>query len=205
MIIKSDISLIYLCPVCLSPSAKGINIFNFSRYKTLKLKCQKDSCHEKCVSLTHHKDKIKVDIECPYCGDLHSYSANLSSFIKRPVIEYKCSAINKTIFVLGDKEKISPRINVLAKELKDITSEFVYEPIYNAKDADLIVEMLDTLEALHDEHKIACTCKSDNFSLELIDNKIAIICNTCNSIRTLDINEDVLKMLLNTDSVLIGD
>ena len=71
----------YICPFCSNMSSKSLSIFNFSGKDKVQLICPTHGCHETCVTIAEKHDKYKFDIECPICGDNHSYTTTKENFL----------------------------------------------------------------------------------------------------------------------------
>ena len=88
----------YICPFCSNMSSKSLSIFNFSGKDKVQLICPTHGCHETCVTIAEKHDKYKFDIECPICGDNHSYTTTKENFWNKPLLTYKCPVAGIDVF-----------------------------------------------------------------------------------------------------------
>lgn len=89
----------YICPFCSNMSSKSLSIFNFSGKDKVQLICPTHGCHETCVTIAEKHDKYKFDIECPICGDNHSYTTTKENFWNKPLLTYKCPVAGIDVFL----------------------------------------------------------------------------------------------------------
>ncbi len=100
----------YICPLCMQINMKNINIFEFSSHSPLELLCDVDECFEECVYIFRSKDKFKIEIECPVCGEAHSFNISSSGFIFKDLLTFKCPESNIDIFFIGDKNSVEKAV-----------------------------------------------------------------------------------------------
>jgi hypothetical protein len=82
-------------------------IKEFSLFKIDKLNEGLDRLHIK----FNKTKEMKIKIECPICGEYHSYSYNIGELVKRDVIIGGCESIGYPLFYIGNKNNVEWHIN----------------------------------------------------------------------------------------------
>ena len=110
-------------------SSKSLSIFNFSGKDKVQLICPTHGCHETCVTIAEKHDKYKFDIECPICGDNHSYTTTKENFCNKPLLTYKCPVAGIDVFFAGEKDLVENMLNENTDMFSDILDEFDDETV----------------------------------------------------------------------------
>ena len=123
----------YICPFCSNMSSKSLSIFNFSGKDKVQLICPTHGCHETCVTIAEKHDKYKFDIECPICGDNHSYTTTKENFWNKPLLTYKCPVAGIDVFFAGEKDLVENMLNENTDMFSDILDEFDDDDDYDGR------------------------------------------------------------------------
>ena len=112
----------FICPDCYEICERDINIFECSSF--FEASCPSE-CSESCISISRDKGKFKVFIECPACGDTHTFDISVQSFMQKNNIFFSCPEWNLRIFFLGkDKKSVHDEANLSRLMLLEIEKEF---------------------------------------------------------------------------------
>ena len=172
----------YICPFCSNMSSKSLSIFNFSGKEK--------------------HDKYKFDIECPICGDNHSYTTTKENFWNKPLLTYKCPVAGIDVFFAGEKDLVENMLNENTDMFSDILDEF------DDDDSDisfnLIYSIIERLHALQESHNISCACGSEDIELNIINGNIILTCLQCKKSKAIETTEENLTRLLNAKAIIIG-
>lgn len=200
MLIKYERILAYICPFCSSLSKSKISAFDFSGAGSKELYCSTAGCHEECGRITKRNNKYRINAECPICGDMHTYSADMTKFWTKPIISYKCPVSGINILFCGEAEEV----NCAIEENTDYYSEIIPDFDDNSEENTILYEIIDCVHYLQSRNKISCVCGSENIAVQIINNNVVIICKKCKRVRVIETNEHNLAMLLNAEAVVIG-
>lgn len=192
----------YICPFCSNISSKALSVFNFSGTERVKLICPTHGCHETCVYITQKNSKYKLDIECPLCGETHSYSISKENFWHKPLITYKCPVAGIDIFFAGERKEVENTLD----ENSDVYSDVIDDFDNDEEDAsfNLLYAIIERLHILKDKHHISCACGSEDVELNIINGNIIITCICCNKSKVIEATEENLTRLLNAHAIVIG-
>lgn len=193
----------YICPFCSNISTKSISVFNFSGDKKVNLICPTHGCHEICASITPKNSKYKIDIECPLCGGTHSYTVSKEAFWQKPLISYKCPASGIDTFFAGERHKVERALDEYSDVYSDILEDF--EEVMHDDPFNLLYAMIERLHILQDKHLLSCVCDSDDIDLDIENGNIVIRCAHCGRTKKLEVSEDSLLRILNTNAIIIGN
>ncbi len=200
MLVELKRIVAYICPFCSNISSKALSVFNFSGTDTVRLICPTHGCHETCVSIQEKGTKYKLDIECPLCGDSHSYAISRESFWNKPLITYKCPAAGIDIFFAGEKNKVEKMLD----ENTDMFSDFI-DDIDDNEPFDLMYLIIERIHLLQSSHNVSCTCGSEDIGIDIANGNIALFCRRCKKTKFIASTEDSLTRILNANSIVIGN
>lgn len=63
---------------------------------------------------------VKVKARCPLCGEYHQYYYSINDFLKRDMVIGGCEKLGMPIFYIGNKGKVSERINQFNEARRNI-------------------------------------------------------------------------------------
>lgn len=198
MVINYDRTTAFICPFCSSIVKKKINAFNFSGRNEINLNCPAAGCKEKCITIKKRPQKFKVDIECPICGDDHSVTYQSATFWNKELISYKCPTAGEDIFHCGTEKNVKTAI-------KKTVLEYCSPQDMDFTQNDLLKEMLELVKEIKDEDNIWCQCGCHDVLIKVVSDSISLVCKKCNRVRTIEPSDKNLIMLINAESIVIGD
>lgn len=70
---------------------------------------------------------------------------------------------------------------------------------------NLLYAMIERLHILQDKHLISCVCDSKDIDLDIENGNIVIRCAHCGRTKKLEVSEDSLLRMLNTNAIIIGN
>ena len=117
----------YICPFCSNLSTRKLSLFNFSGGTDVKLICPVNGCHEECASIHQGKNKYRIDIECPLCGETHTHTIKPVSFWNKRLVTYKCPETNVDIFYIGEHDAVEDAIMQNASVYDDPDDDYPQE------------------------------------------------------------------------------
>lgn len=202
MLINLKRIVAYICPFCSNISSKALTVFNFSGRDNIKLICPTHNCHEVCVRISYKNSKYKFEIECPLCGEKHTYTISKENFWNKPLITHKCPATGIDIFFAGEQKYV--------EEILDENSEVYSDVVDNLFDDveqtfSILYAIIERLHELMKKDLVSCVCGNDDVDLNIINDNIVITCKKCNKSKMIEANEETLIRLLNAHAVVIGN
>ena len=203
MLVDLKRTVAYVCPFCSNISSKILSVFNFSGTDGIQLICPTHGCHEVCVYITQKNNRYKIDIECPLCGERHSYSISRESFWHKSIITYKCPVAGIDIFFAGEEAEVERRLNDSTDMYSDIIGDSA--PEEDEETFNLLYAIIDRLHKLHERHRISCVCGHEEIDFNIVNGNVILTCTRCKKAKVIETSEDALTRLLNAHAVVIGD
>lgn len=200
MLVDYKKSLAYICPFCSGVTEGEANIFSLSGTKAVKFSCAVPACRRECVSVRKKASEYILNVECPVCGDNHSYRISSGKFWDNRLFTLSCPLSGIEIFFSGNSDEIAERIEANDKQLSDMLDDDDDDDYLEFLDA-----MYDCLSFLRAEHRMSCVCGSENIEITMAEDDFALICKRCGRRKIISADEKTLKRLENADSLIIGD
>lgn len=192
-------TMAYICPYCSNINKKNINIF--SLHLPQYLHCSDNLCLEECVAVSDSGGKYKLEVECPVCGDSHTYFASKSAFWNRELITFSCIVrpdIN--IFFAGSEAAVGAALKKETASFSELSRNF-------DDDTELINRIYTILETIHElakSKKLVCRCGSHEVYPELENGIISLICSDCGASMRLEPTDSVINKLRSCKNIIIG-
>lgn len=208
MLVDLKRTVAFICPMCSRISSKRISIFDFSGDDKVNLICPTPNCHEHCATIATKGQKYNISIECPLCGDKHSYAIKRDHFWHKHLIAYKCPAAGMNVFFAGDRVDVEKAVDDSANTYSDTLSDWSdIDTIDEGGEDDysLIYEIVDRIRSLSNAHKLSCRCGSIDIDIGVATGGIMLQCKRCRRNKVIELSEDTLTRLLNTTQIIIGD
>ena len=193
----------YICPFCSNISSKSLSVFNFSGTEKVQLICPTHGCHETCVYIAEKNSKYKIDIECPLCGETHSYRISKEHFWHKPLITYKCPVAGIAVFFAGERHQVELTLDENSDFYSDIIDDF--DDNSSNKTFNMLYSIIERLHVLKDSRNLSCVCGSNEIELNVINGNIVLTCSQCKKSTILECSEKNLTKILNSHSMIIGD
>ncbi len=191
----------YICPSCSNISTRLITAFNFSN-GVLKLLCARHNCCDICASIYEKPSKYFFEIECPLCGDTHSFSVPKSDLWTKPLISYKCPSSGMDIFFIGEYDHVKTALEENIKIYSEITYE---DDEIDDEQANILYKIIDCINELRDIHRIECVCDCDNINLTIINNCAVLSCPSCKRTKFIEPTKENLEMIMQADTIILND
>lgn len=200
MRIKTRVALGYQCPACGNIQEKELQLFDFSKDKTLEVLC--DSCHRKFATIEKTgKYKFTITASCIDCYDNHCFRFGLGEVWRSRLKEFRCTQSSEVIFALGDGEAVGELLKEIYYEIEDYDSDGdlseMLADLFLQGDRPRALEVVEKItEAIHHveelsmQGKISCACGEVYIQLKIAEDKIQLVCPNCGREKTVDISTE---------------
>ncbi|MGI5892507.1 MAG: hypothetical protein ACOX7H_07275 [Bacillota bacterium] len=180
MIINPNFFLAMSCPFCQDRMLfRRISPFSFNSNKEYEITC---ACGAKTLSFkTSGKKHLYVNIFCPACLEEHAYIYNTEELRKKQPLIPSCNETGINLAFIGMRKPIIEKLNHegdIIIEYQDELSGFFSHPVLMAK-------LLHRFNTMMSEDRIACSCGSPDFNLQVRADKLLLSCSNCNCSATI--------------------
>ena len=184
-------TIAYICPYCSGVTQKQIGVFRFSGDRTTELLCSDESCTEPCVTVSPLNDKYKITVDCPVCGEMHTYKISKPAFWNEDIFTFQCPNSGIDIFFFGTKPLVTKAVDENNAVLEGIADSYGEIP----EDLKIILGIIDDLHKLLSREHISCKCGCKAIIPKIDDNNIALVCPDCGNKLVLPATPAVVEML----------
>lgn len=181
----------YICPLCSEINEADINSFEIDDAEFL---CADSLCKEECVNISRLGEKLKFEINCPVCGNIHNYKISYSTFFLKELFTLSCPETGIKIFFSGDTEKV----NSAVKENNEKISQIANLINDSSSDLEIFYETIDLLYEYLKENKVLCSCGSTKIVPDVNEQSIILVCETCGKEAKITPTEDTLEFFLSS-------
>ena len=191
-------SIVTRCRFCGRLRKYELNIFNFNEDNIQEYKCK---CGETNVKVERIGNKMKLEIGCFDCGDIHYFILDLQQILKSKNILY-CIFGGKLCFI-GSGEKAN---QILLENQTNLCNNNVsYEEDYFTN-FNILEKVLKQLYNLNKEGKINCDCGKFKIDVQLFPDRLELKCNNCHSVKIIFAEtEEDLSIIMNKDKIMLRE
>lgn len=209
MLIDTNRAAAVICPDCSNAVVSSISAFSFSGGRSVKIKCPSKDCGGDCFTLSQKNKKIKISVQCAFCGDTHTISTDESRFWTKELITLPCPEAGISPFYLGQQDKVDEALTQClahVDKLFEVMNELcsIDEYLADSDEEDILYDILDELYFLQQKGELSCICGSDMLLINPLDGKILLSCPRCHRSKLFDTDEKTLAMVLNATAIVLG-
>ena len=202
MLIASGRHAAATCPECASKLKTKLNIFSFSENKTFCATCQEKGCGAPVWEIRGIKDKYRISVNCPACGENHTYTISRRSFWGRDYFCLNCPTWEVGILYVGSDEDYIDR-------QMDMQDEHITEMLGGIADLDdTFSVMYDLIECINDIAKtnnIKCGCKSPDVTMGIDEDRVVLCCKNCGRKKVILSTEENIDYLLKAGTIVLDN
>lgn len=183
------------CPHCGAIIAEEISINEISsNEKQIKCKiCAKSSMS---VSLQPSRSEfskehmIKLSVPCLVCSHPHPFTISREMLLK-DLFVLQCSYSGLDICFIGKETEVDNALRASAQQLKEIfETEEKEQTNQNFLDANIMQEVMYSVEELAITNRISCKCGEPNLAIVIDYDKVHLSCKDCGCKKTLYASEN---------------
>lgn len=183
------------CPNCGAIIAEEININDLTNIEK-QIKCKICGKSSMWISLQNsnsgitEENMIKLDVPCLVCSHSHPFTLSRDMLLKDLFI-LQCSYSGLDICFIGEESQVDGALRASAQQLKEIfESAQQDETNQNFLDANVMQEVMYSVEELAITNRIVCKCGEPNLSIVIDYDKVHISCKDCGCKKTLYASEN---------------
>ena len=200
MITNLTTSMLYICPECSTSSLRTLSAFEIKKKEGLSLLCSNKNCQNDNVLILSSKDKYKIIVDCPICGEEHTFNLSQKTVWNKSFFILNCPQSGFGILFIGkDTELLKKEHNTQAEIIAGIVvnNDEIYDEL------DILFELVELINTYACENKIHCDCKSDNISISINTDSVSLKCKDCGKIATFGANIETLNRLSELSELIL--
>lgn len=192
------------CPECGEITKTKISAFSFSGRKVFGVTCHDRNCSARLWEIHDVKDKYRINIKCPACDEVHTYTMSKANFWNKPYFSFNCPTWDVNILYFGVDEHF-------IDEQMDSQDENILDMFENFADFDdnvnIMYELVETINDLAKADKVKCDCKKDagDITMNIDDDKVFLACKKCRRTKTITASEENIDLIMQTGTIVLDD
>ena len=200
MITDLTTSMLYLCPECSTSSLRKLSAFEIKKKDGLSLFCSNKECRCTGLVIFQSKDKYKINIDCPICGDEHSFTLSQKTLWNKDFFILNCPQSGFGILFIGkDTERLTKEYSAQAEVIAGIIA--ANDEIYD--ELDILFEIIELINAYAQNNAIHCKCEKENIAININANSVVLTCKNCGNSVTFNANPEILASLSESEEIII--
>ena len=200
MITDLTTSMLYLCPECSTSSLRKLSAFEIKKKDGLALFCSNKECRCNDVKIFQIKDKYKINIDCPICGDEHSFTLSQKTLWNKDVFILNCPQSGFGILFIGkDTERLTTEYSSQAEIIAGIIAS--NDEIYD--DLDILFEIIELINSYARSNSIHCICDKENIAININADSVVLTCKNCGKSVTFNAKPEILEALSESEEIII--
>lgn len=200
MITNLTTSMLYICPECSTSSLRTLSAFEIKKKEGLSLFCSNKNCHCDNVLILPSKNKYKFIIDCPICGEEHTFTLSQKTIWNKNFFILNCPQSGFGILFIGkDVEILKKEHNSQA----EIIAGIVVSNDEICDELDILFELVELINTFACENKIHCKCKSDNIAISINTDSLSLKCKSCDRVATFEANTETLNSLSKLSEIIL--
>jgi len=207
-------SIGYICASCSAINYRDINIFELVPKKnpvfpggvSASFECIGKNCDVHPVAISQTKDKYKIMINCPFCGEIHDFSIGKAAFWAKDYMAFKCNMSNMDVLFIGDKKKIREELEKQEDMLEDMSEDLLEEFTKSGMltpEIEIIMDIVNEMYVKKEERAVFCQCGSENVDFEVEPGALRVFCKDCNEVDFFPLTQKTLDFLLEDDIFIL--
>lgn len=206
MIIDLTKTILYFCPSCPTLSFKHISAFDLKKEKRLRLRCTGKGCNEEIAELTYSRGKYKISVNCPICGDYHSFTLSKKNIWDKDISVLQCPESGMGILYIGNnKEKLLEEYNSNNMSFSgDFSPHEDDIPILN-NPMDIAYTIVEHINQFAKANKVDCSCGNRDIGIAVNLDNVTLTCRACKKRMVLEATPQTMYFLSLVGGLRISD
>lgn len=203
-----------ICPECSNAALTPVSPFDVSANRAFTITCISKACNTEHVTIAFKNKKYKITLQCPFCGDTHSFTVAPNKMWGTDLLTLPCPVTGIPAFFFGNQEKVRKGLEgsfsgieqLLKSTMDDIygINDMINDDDFEYDEDDILYDILDELHELQCSNSLSCICGSEHISITPVDGSVLLSCRRCRRSKRLDINDQTLAMIINASAIVIG-
>ena len=206
MIVSAVATIGIQCSKCGELQFSSLSAFAFSRSDRESYFC---TCGAPLFTITSiERSNFSLEYPCIYCGESHYLLTKRNQIWGDNLLMLGCNDNDLPIGYIGNNQQVSSSCQEIKKNFVKLASQLVNDG-ENESEFDnffIIYAIMEKISKMVERGKLGCRCGNKNLSVEILSEKIELVCQSCSAIATIDTdNKDILRIIDSMGSIFLED
>lgn len=196
MIVPTITTIGIQCSKCGELQFRNLSLFAFSHFNKESFCC---ACGAPLITLTSFEQgKFSIEYPCIYCGESHFILAPRSLIWGEELLPLVCSEKELPIGYIGPELKVVISCQDIKKTFVRLASELVNDEEAEGEFDNFFVvyAVMEKLGKMVEREQLGCRCGNNNLSVEILTDRIELVCETCQAAGIIYTNnKEILRIL----------
>jgi hypothetical protein len=193
MLIDTNFTIAYRCPVCGSLRFVNASLFGF----LTELGGNSGGCCGcNIVVAGTRKGVSRITVPCIGCGGCHKIIVDLKKVVRNNIGFYICENTGIQYCFIGNDDYVQQMVDMYEKELDGIADCLGYDNYF--KNSHVMLDTLIKLHEIAEQGNLLCECGSEDIEITLLPDRIYLKCRNCPGEKEIyaSSNKDLKDILL---------
>jgi len=206
MLVSTITTIGIQCSKCGELQFKSLSVFDFSHFNEQQI-CS--ACGASLVMLTYFERGIyRIEYPCIYCGQSHHVFARRGLVWGEELLQLPCTGKEFPVGYIGPQLKVMNSCQDIKKTFIQLASELVSdeEPESEFDNFFVVYGVMEKLGKMVEHSQLGCRCGNQNLSVEILSDRIKIICGFCEATGVFHTdNKEILRILDGVGSIFLEE
>lgn len=206
MIVSTTATIGIQCSRCGELQFSTLSVFALSRFNKESTCC---ACGAPLMTLTSFEGgTYGIEFPCIYCGITHYLLLKRDLIWGGNVFQLTCSDKKLPIGYIGPEQQVINSCEEIKKKFIQFVSQLVDdEEIESEFDSFFVVyAVMEKLGKMAESRTLGCSCGNNNLSVEILPDKIELICETCGATGIIYTdNKEILHIIDNAREIFLEE
>jgi hypothetical protein len=206
MIYSTVATIGFQCAKCGEMQFKNVSVFELSHFNQESYCC---SCGAPIITLkSMEHGNYSIEYPCIYCGESHYILAKRGMLWGEELLQLTCREKELPVGYIGPEFKVISACQEIKKTFIQLASELVTDEETESEFDNffIVYAVMEKLGKMVDDGQLGCKCGNRNLAVEILSDRIEIVCELCQALAVIYTdNKDVLRLLDGVGSIFLEE
>lgn len=206
MIVSAVVTVGIQCSKCGELQFVSLSAFAFSHFNQESFSC---ACGAALLTITSiERRNFSIEYPCIYCGESHYILTKRNTIWGEELLKLACNDKDLPIGYIGHKQEVTNSCQEIKSNFVKLASQLVNDG-ENEIEFDnffIVYAIMERISKMVEREQLSCRCGNKNLSVEILSDKIEIVCQSCYAIGTIYTdNNEILRIIDSMGSIFLED
>ena len=206
MIVSAVATIGIQCSKCGELQFRTLSVFAFSHFNQESYSC---TCGAHLIIITSiERSNFSIEYPCIYCGESHYLLTKRNHIWGEDLLKLVCNDKNLPIGYIGHNHQVVNSCQEIKKNFVQLASQLVNdgENEYEFDNFFIVYAIMEKISKMVERGQIGCRCGNKNLTVEILSDKIELVCQACYAIGTIYTdNKEILRIIDSMGSIFLED